>query len=231
MSKLTIEYELGKKSADGKSSDTIEAHFNPTQLSYTRTATWDQVDSAAVSKTAPKGSVRFRAAPLDSLTVSLFFDTYAPYDAASSGGVLSAAAPAPASVSVITGKVMNLAKLDPDLHRPPLCKVSWGKLSVFNGVLQSATRTYILFLEDGTPVRATMECTFTEHPGTATAAGELHSADVEKRYVVRPGDTLMSIAAVLYGSVASWRLIAHANDIEDPRVLPPGKTLTIPRIR
>lgn len=233
LEKLTIQYE-GNPAGSFPSDRKIQALFNPNQLTHTRSATWNRVDSSVLSKGTPEGVMRFGSVQSQTLALSLFFDTYAPYDAAVSGGalgLLSANSAPPKSVADITDKVMNLAKLDPDLHRPPVCRLSWGKLATFLCVLQRATRTYVLFLEDGTPVRATVDCTFMEYPAASTSASELHSSDVEKSYVIRPGDTLMGIAAALYGDVSLWRRIADANGIEDPRVLLPGKSLAIPRIR
>src|SRR5262249_37896057 len=129
-----------------------------------------------------------------------------------------------------TAAVMQLARIDSELHRPPVCRLKWGTTTLFSGVLQSSTRTYTLFLPDGTPVRATMECTFMEI-ADSSAKVELHSSDVAKSYVVRPGDTLMAIAAACFGDGSQWRRIADENGIEDPRALVPGRTLAIPKLR
>jgi nucleoid-associated protein YgaU len=48
---------------------------------------------------------------------------------------------------------------------------------------------------------------------------------------VRRGDTLSSIAAAVYRDPGLWREIARANDIKDPRILPPGRLLLLPRLR
>ncbi len=45
--------------------------------------------------------------------------------------------------------------------------------------------------------------------------------------VVRPGETLWSIAHEELGSGARWREIADANGIDDPEVLPVGAVLHI----
>src|SRR5262249_31689103 len=99
-----------------------------------------------------------------------------------------------------------------------------------SGVLQQSTRTYTLFMPDGTPVRATVECTFLEIEDKGSRV-ELHSADVAKSYLVKPGDTLMGIAAACFGDGSLWRLIADENGIEDPRALVPGQSLSIPKVR
>jgi nucleoid-associated protein YgaU len=54
---------------------------------------------------------------------------------------------------------------------------------------------------------------------------------VEKRYVVRTGETLSSISAAVFRDPALWREIALANAIADPRAVAPGTVLTIPRLQ
>jgi len=60
---------------------------------------------------------------------------------------------------------------------------------------------------------------------------ELNSPDVDKTYVVRPGDTLDMIAAELYEDRRQWRAIAEANRIDNPRRLTAGQILHIPKLR
>jgi nucleoid-associated protein YgaU len=51
-------------------------------------------------------------------------------------------------------------------------------------------------------------------------------------YVTQPGDTLMKLSELFYGSAADWRKIYDANRelIEDPGAeLPPGLKLSVPR--
>lgn len=230
---LTIKYE--EKSA-GDLTGRVEASFNPAQLAFSWKGAWQRTSSAiqakSTSKSGAAGSTAFRGSEPQTLSVSLFFDTYAPYGLESAGGILGAltaiALPSTTSVMTLTDEVMNLALLVPGLHRPPLCQISWGATALLLGVLTSATRTYTLFLADGTPVRATMDCTFME---AENSQKELESSDVAKVHVIRPGDTLMAIAAEHFGSGSRWRLIAEANGIEDPRSLTPGRTLAIPKTR
>lgn len=49
-----------------------------------------------------------------------------------------------------------------------------------------------------------------------------------KRYVVREGETLQTIARREYGSAASWTAIAQANALMDPNRLRPGREILIP---
>src|SRR5690349_13283809 len=74
-------------------------------------------------------------------------------------------------------------------------------------------------------------------PAQAAAAGRPVYTDAlvvhhepARRYTVRPGDTLSSIALRFYGSRARWPLIYQANKsvIKNPDSIFPGEVLTIP---
>ena len=51
----------------------------------------------------------------------------------------------------------------------------------------------------------------------------------EDTYVVKPGDSLASIAEQVYGDVNAWIRIAKANNIANPNDVEVGMTLNIPR--
>ena len=126
----------------------------------------------------------------------------------------------------------DLARYVKNLHQPPACILKWGKVKVFTGVLTDLKQTYTMFDSDGTPIRATADCTFMEVAMDSDAKRyELNSPDVDKTYVVRPGDTLDMIAAELYEDRKHWRTIADANRIDNPRRLTPGQILHIPKLR
>ncbi|NTU80833.1 MAG: LysM peptidoglycan-binding domain-containing protein, partial [Chloroflexales bacterium] len=117
------------------------------------------------------------------------------------------------------------------LHRPPICHLVWGALGIFfEGMLTNLTQTFTLFLPIGTPVRASLGCTFTEwvDPTIQAVRQNKMSPDVSKTRVVRRGDTLASIAAAVYNDPTLWRPIARANAIVNPLRLTPGQVLTIP---
>jgi len=149
------------------------------------------------------------------LTMELFFDTY------EEGG----------DVSTHTKAVYNLLNIDPSTHAPPICTIAWGKFQ-FRGVLDSVSGKFTMFLADGTPVRATLNVTFKEFIDVAVLVREqpTQSADHRKTRVITRGDRLDSIAAAEYGDPGKWRMIADANQLEDPRYLQPGQSLVIPAI-
>jgi hypothetical protein len=227
LSKLTIQYEMGKQ---GHFLGRLEALFNPTQLAYSKSVTWSPSHTIGMTKRRPGFELQYQSSAPETLTVELFFDAYAT-DTGLAGQLVPPSNPGSRGVLPYTEAVAALARVDTEMHRPPVCRLRWGKSDVFQGILQQTTRTLLMFLPDGTPVRATVSCTFLEYPGDLGAAVELHSPDVAKQYTVRPGDTLMGIASELYGDSALWRRIAEANHLENPRGLTPGQRLSIPRLR
>jgi len=217
LQKLTIYYQQGTSPVPGQ----IEALFNPSEISVTRSVWWDRLNAVGQGGGTPAVVQEFRSVAADTITIDLFFDTYE----------RPAAGLGAADVRRHTGRIAGLADVTPQLHRPPVCSLRWGLFDIFTGVLTSLSQRFTLFLPNGTPVRATLTCEFTQVTSWAHArAGELQSADVIKTRLVRRYDTLQSLAADEYGDPALWRPIAEANGIVRPRDLQPGTVLTIPRI-
>jgi nucleoid-associated protein YgaU len=225
LEKLTIEYD-----ADG-GHESLEALFNPGKLVFRRNVEWTPVNAAR-----PDGLtlLEFGGRQPPTLALDLFFDTYDAPDTGSKSWALSlrpfagGTRNAPSNVLDETRAVDRLTLLDRERHEPPTCLLRWGKNILFSGVLAGADTTVTMFLPDGTPVRATMNCRFTSREAHTQ---ELHSADVAKKYTVQPGDTLTLIASAMYMDARRWRPIADANALDDPLQLTPGDVLLIPRLR
>jgi contractile injection system tube protein/LysM domain-containing protein len=237
LKKLQITYEQ-KKAPNG----TIEALFNPNKLTIARTVQWQQRRGAESGWLSSYSWQDFIESSPETLTVDLFFDTYESHSNKLSLGHLRAAVlPAGAlgasaeatSVQPHIAALSKLAEVDQELHRPPYCELQWGKFKIFKGVLTHISKDFTMFMADGTPVRATANCSFVEVAARSYAvrAHELHSADVAKTRVVRRSETLQSIAAEEYDDPALWRNIARANGIVNPRALEPGTVLKIPPLR
>ena len=128
-------------------------------------------------------------------------------------------------------KLEGLLKQKAKLHAPPIVDFVWGK-RLFHGVLQSLEVTYVLFHSDGKPLRAKLAVVMKEYRPVKVQLRdpEQTSPDVEKRYVVRAGETLSSISAAVFRDPAHWREIAIVNEITDPRSVAPGTVLTVPRL-
>ena len=136
-------------------------------------------------------------------------------------------------VTIYTDKLDNLTLVAEAKHRPPICELSWGKWVFFEGVVEKLDHEYTLFMEDGTPVRATSKCVFKEyreHPTGPTEAERQESSDVVKQWIVKRGDTLSSIAAQEYLDPGLWRPIAEQNGLDDPFNLTPGTLLLVPKV-
>jgi LysM repeat protein len=131
----------------------------------------------------------------------------------------------------LTSQVVKLMDIDPDLHAPPILKVSWASLQ-FECVLARVSQKFIMFADDGKPVRARLTCTFNEiiDPEQEARAVNRQTADLTKVHVVTVGDTLSGIAARYYENAHVWRPIALANDLADPRAISVGQTLRIPAL-
>ena len=95
------------------------------------------------------------------------------------------------------------------LHAPPILDFIWDS-EVFRGVLQSLEVTYLLFHSDGTPLRARLSVTLKEYRPVQVQIDEnpQSSPDVEKRYVLRVGETLATVSGHVFRDPAHWREIA-----------------------
>ncbi len=193
--------------------------FNPTTYAISSSVAWE--GNANRKLNAP--SLTYGGGASRTLTLELFYDVTEPIDGTRIDDVRKE-----------TNKVVTLARKDRDLGSPPVVAVEWGAAPLtgsdfpFVGVVSQLTQTFTLFKANGTPVRATLNVTFTEF-----AYPEIDQRKLDPEFttrVVKRGDTLSSIAAELYGDPALWRVVAQANRLDDPRTLEIGRRLAIPKI-
>lgn len=198
--------------------DGIEVLFNPNSYTINKNVTWTPVASSVQGLNAPP--LDFGGGGLRTLSLELFLDvTEGPAD----------------DVRVETNKLVALTRIDRGLTppRPPVCVVSWGAAPAgsdfpFTGVVSMLRQNFTLFAADGKPLRATATINFTEY---LTPEDDQRKTDPElTTHVVTRGDTLSRIAAQAYRDPARWRIIAEANQIDDPRRLEIGARLIIPKI-
>jgi nucleoid-associated protein YgaU len=115
---------------------------------------------------------------------------------------------------------------------PPEVAFEWGVFR-FVAVITEMTQKFTLFKMDGTPVRAKVDITFTQHvdvndyPGQNPTSG---GGPIQRVRQVIAGDRLDTIAYELYGDSAKWRVVAEYNHLDDPLSLRPGQRLTIPQL-
>jgi len=159
----------------------------------------------------------------DSLTLELFFDTYA--KSSKQSHVKQGE-----DVRKYTDKLAALMDMDPDLHAAPVCQFHWGNKVVIKGVIERLTQKFTMFQSDGIPVRATLNVTFKEYKTVAEQLKEIgrKSADRTKVKIIKEGDSLWVIAALEYGDPGLWPYIAAKNKIDNPRILEIGREILLP---
>jgi len=205
-----------------KNEDTNEEFsvlFNPSEYTIDDSSKWS--DQEHLGQTP---ELQYTGGSRKKLTLDLFFDTYENRT----------------DVREHTGKIAKLLEFNKEKHRPPKVTLSWGKTPPngvpadfpFTAVLESLKQHFILFMGDGTPVRAKLTVTFVQFilPGEKFKKNAPQSSDHTKTYIVKVGDTLSGIAGLFYRDPRKWRPIAYVNDIRDPGELEPGQELLIPRI-
>jgi LysM repeat protein len=156
---------------------------------------------------------------LRTLDMELLFDTWdSPLPMASK-----------ADVRDLTDQVVKLMDIVPDFHAPPVLTIEWASLQ-FTCVLAKVSQKFIMFTDQGTPVRARLSVTFQEFVTPEQEADDTVklSSDLSKVHVVTQGETLSAIANRYYEDPKPWRPIAIANGLIDPRSIVPGQSLRIP---
>ncbi len=210
------------RSIEGSSKDqAIQCMFNPKEYSFTKKNTWTA--SKATGGNVPE--YEFGGGEPATLSLKLFFDTF------ETGKDVRLQH---------TDKVWKLMMIDTQLTdhktqkgRPPKVRFQWGKAWSFEAVITSITQTFMLFGEDGTPLRAQLDVGFQQvkdeltHPPQNPSSGGPGGG---RQWTVKDGDSLQSIAYAEYGDCNRWRAIADANRLEQVRRLRPGTTLEIPSL-
>jgi nucleoid-associated protein YgaU len=218
LAKLTILIEKSGAKLNFDQSESVEALFNPERLTFSKSASWKTQNAA--QRDTPE--LQFTNSEPRSLSVDLLFDTY------DSPGVTKEDVR-----RKYTDRLLGLTVVEThgDKHRPPVCRLSWGRVGVFfQGVLERLEQQFTMFMDDGTPVRANVKCTFKEWRTNYDDLNRQHtqSADVAKTRITKRGESLAMIAAAEYGDPRKWRPIAIVNEIENPLDLKPGTVLLIP---
>ncbi len=259
LAKITLERELGGGTPAGSGipalgndyknifEDAPDVLFNPNQIRLSKQNRWNR----ALINSSNTGELQFAGGEPANYRIDLFFNTYEDLSSVQSslGGKIKQGAlrtlrnyathsaaftlfETPSSVREYTDRVRELMEIDPDLKRPPRCKLSWGEFgTIIVGYLMELEELFTLFLPDGTPVRATLTCTFEQDEPQTESKGGTKALDDDPVRIVRRGETLSSIAYQEYNDPSLWREIARANRIDNPRSVRPGQVLNIPVLR
>ncbi len=200
----------GKKGGGGTR---IDFMFNPKEISISKSVEWKAKPSK--KPTMPE----YGGTKPQTITVEMFLD-------ASEGGDVTT------KVDQLFDAMEPHEKTKKDKPSPPFCSFGWGvKTYISNAVLKTVAVKYTRFKPDGTPIRASATVTLEElRPGTAKTNPTSGSPDAEVERILRPGDTLASIAYEELGTPTLWRVIAEVNGVDDPFRLVPGTSLIIPSL-
>lgn len=187
----------------------IEAMFNPKEYVMEKKTPWTEVNVFGMA--APP--VQFTLGERKRLNMELFFDT----------------SEEKTDVRDYTSKIEELMLVNAQEHRPPILRFSWGSLS-FDCVLEDLVQRFTLFDNNGIPLRAILKVVFKEYSTAATQLSNTRreSADHTKRMALREGETLSSISAREYNDSRKWRVIADANNIDDPENVVAGTIVELP---
>jgi hypothetical protein len=196
--------------------DRIDVLFNPKEYKIAKSNSWQK------SKTSGGNvpSMKFQNGNPASMTVQLFFDTYEKKE----------------DVRKHTDKIGKLMEVKikeggkSKKLRPPYVKFHWGLNWTFKAVITQMNQNFNLFLQNGTPVRATVDITMQQiedegaKPGQNPTSG---GATGRRTHVVEAGETLDLIAFQELADAGAWRRLADTNRIYDPLTLRPGRVLVV----
>jgi hypothetical protein len=111
----------------------VTAQFNPKELQVDKQVSWTNAQGPA----SENPEQEFKEPQSSSLQATLYFDTFE------------------TKGDVYDQYVKNLEKMvtiEPSLGRPPLVTFTWGSFT-FQGVVESLSQKYTMFLPDGTRCR------------------------------------------------------------------------------
>jgi hypothetical protein len=195
----------------------VECMFNPYEYSVSKSNSFNEQPK----NDADTPHAEFAKSGAQTLKLNLFFDTYE----------------AKTDVSQETRKLWQFmltkgqrGSRQGKKKEPPQVAFEWGVFK-FVSYVTAMTQQFTLFGQDGTPVRAKVDITFTQYTDVDDYKGQNPTSGggpVEQVWRVVAGDRLDTIAAEIYRDAAKWRLIAAHNHIVNPLALRPGQLLSIP---
>lgn len=206
--------DSGEESAFGMS---VNCMFNPSEYTVSKTNTYKEEPR----NRSDVPGFEFEKAGPQTLKLTLLFDTILDRN----------------DVSLETNKLWKLmeskTRREGDRNEkvpPPEVAFEWGVFR-FVAVITNMTQKFTLFKSDGTPMRASVEVTFTQHkdvndyPNQNPTSG---GGDIQRVWRVIAGDRIDTIAFAVYGDATRWRAIAEYNQLDNPLTLKSGRQLIIP---
>jgi hypothetical protein len=201
----------------------IEFQFNPSKLSLTKSSNWTPQKNAKASAPTPQ----FGGGQPSTFSLPFTLDIHEP--------------PNPDINTTVSWLYQCLAATQqttaPGAQAMPYFAVfKWGnwsygdQMDIFTGYVKQVQVDYVRFQPDGTCTRAniTVQLMEWQPPSTPPQNPTSGTRERQRSRTVLAGDTLASIAYEEYGKPTQWRILAEANNIDDPARLPPGRHLLVP---
>jgi nucleoid-associated protein YgaU len=194
----------------------ITFQFNPKDLTLSKSAKWGRDAQKGAKKSAVP---HFGGAEPSKLTLEMFLDASDTQDD---------------SVVKTVEQLFACCVPTDETHQsktgcPPWVVFHWGAITSFTAYVKSVSVKYTLFTPGGMPIRGTATVNLEEIAGEQQGQNPTSGALSARRvHTVVAGDSLPSIAWQEYGDPTVWRVVARANDVDDPLRLPAGTTLVLP---
>jgi nucleoid-associated protein YgaU len=208
---------FGEASSHGKTGvgKRFEFLFNPKEFSITKSASFNP------QQTKTDTPAEYISTLPASITVEMFVDKS-----------LTGTKKVPDYISELLHTMEPTEKSMASSPSPPYCSFGWGNQTYLShAYVKSVATKYTLFDKDGTPLRAVCTVTLQEQRvPTKKTNPSSGSPESQVERIVRPGDSLASIAFEELGNPNLWRVIARANDVDDPTRLAYGSSLLIPSL-
>lgn len=201
--------------------NSVRFQYRPTEFTYSRSVNWNQAGKGAVREDSPEAD--FAGGQPITMSLKLLFDTYETQK----------------DVRATTKKLWKMSLIQESLKdknngqgRPPKVQFAWGTGTTFVAFITQISERFLLFLNDGTPVRSEVNISFREVVEKKTGTNPTSGGPAGVRiHTVTQGETIDWIAFQEYGDPNAWRALAANNNLEDPTQLRPGQRLLITALR
>lgn len=210
--------------ASGKNS-TFACQFNPDELHISSQAKMNTINR----KRKDKPIVQYMGGNSSVLDLRLFFDTSTSYEI-KSGSDAKPVKEKAEDVSVYTGTILSLVKMEDKVSRPPVVTFRWGSLK-FSGFVDNVDVKYTMFEAGGVPVRAEVSFKITSSDVLEVQSKENQPDNVSnqtKCVTITVDDNIWNVAAKECGDASAWRQVAKENKIMNPMEVKAGTQLKVP---
>lgn len=199
---------------------TAVVQFNPETLKVSFANQLQTPDGAGDQKGTP--ARQFVGAGTTKLTLQLWFDVTAP---------MPEGQKQEDDVRRLTAKIAYFITPTKDGKKfvPPGVRFIWGSFQ-FDGLMESMDESLEFFSSEGRPLRASVAINLTQQKITEFTIRDVKSAGTPETPGTRPltpasaGSSVQSLASS-QGKGDDWQAIAAANNIENPRLLEPGRLI------